>query len=253
MRADERAHATLAAVNDLVGAFLLDPATHARGAELGFPGVDFDIVGRAGVLGRVAPDVAAATLVFFEPATVRRAWRAGSTRMDPRDVSAVFAACAHTWARGLPASLDAARLAALAGAVVAGAPGTGAPLFAGWRAMPEPEENRAVAVHRLLVLRELRASLHAIAVQAAGVAPREIMLASDPERAARYGWTDGQEPAPAPAIPDVPPLAVRRRLAGDIAGRLLSGSLACLGPDEQDELRALTGEALDAVHRPATA
>jgi hypothetical protein len=251
MRADERAHATLAAVSDLVGAFLLDPATHSRGAELGFPGVDFDIVGRAGVLGRVAPDVAAATLVFFEPATVRRAWRAGSTRMDPRDVSAVFAACAHTWARGLPAGLDAARLAALAGAVVAGAPGTGAPLFAGWRAMPEPDEDRALAVHRLLVVRELRASLHAIAVQAAGVSPREIMLASDPERAGHYGWTDGQDPAA--AITDATPLAVRRRLAGDIAGRLLSGALACLDPDEQDQLRALTGEALDAVHRPTNA
>ena len=251
MRADERAHATLAAVNDLVGAFLLDPATHSRGAELGFPGVDFDIVGRAGVLGRVAPDVAAATLVFFEPATVRRAWRAGSTRMDPRDVSAVFAACAHTWARGLPASLDAARLAALAGAVVTGVPGTGAPLFAGWRAMPEPDEDGALAVHRLLVLRELRASLHAIAVQAAGVSPARSMLASDPERAGRYGWTDGQDEAP--AIPDAAPLAVRQRLAGDIAGRLLSGALAPLGPDEQEQLRVLTGEALDAVHRPANA
>jgi hypothetical protein len=231
------------AVTDLAGRFMLDPATRQRGAELGFPGAAFAIVGRAGVLGRTAPDVAASALVLHEPAAVAGAWRAGLDIMDPRDVSAVFAACAHTWARRSLADAPVDRLAALAGTVVRTVAGAGAPLFAGWRAMPEPSDGAAVAVHRLYLLRELRAALHGTCVLAAGLTPADAVAASDGDRAARYGW------APAPVVDAA--TAARVVEAGETADRLWARALGVLDERERDELRVSLTAALEAATHAA--
>jgi hypothetical protein len=241
MTTEDHDAAIAEAVTDLAGRFMLDPKTRQRGAELGFPGEAFVIVGRAGVLGRTAPDVAASALVLHEPTAVARAWRAGLDIIDTRDVSAVFAACAHTWARRSLADAPVDRLAVLAGTVVHSAAAAGAPLFAGWRAMPEPSDAAAVAVHRLYLLRELRAALHGTCVVAAGLAPADAVAASDGDRAARYGWT----PA---AVVDAA-TAARVTEAGDRADRLWSGALDVLDAGERDEFRGLVAAARDAAAR----
>jgi hypothetical protein len=236
---DDTAYAVAEPINDLASLFMLDPMTRQRGAELGFRDADFAIVGRGGVLGRVAPDVVAAALVFFHPDTVRRAWLAGLQVMDPRDVSAVFGACAHTWARRLPDSLDVARLATLAGAVVAGAGAAGAPLFAGWRAMPEPEDPGALALHRLYVLRELRAAVQGTSVLAAGLTPADAVRASDPDRAAVYGWPVD--------LADPGPTILRWELARNATAHLLAPAFAVLDETQRTDLVDLVTEALAAA------
>lgn len=179
------------AVGTVGGRFMLDGPTYQRGAELGFGGVDFYVTGRGGVLGDVDGDVVAAAFVFFEPGGIRTLWDQGRTVMSPADAAREFAACGAAWGeQHVPDDLDAARLAELAERVVAGARSAGAPVFAGWRAMPVPQSPKAAAVHNMNVLRELRNGLHAGAVLSTGLAPLEALSVRTPHMVPMFGWAE---------------------------------------------------------------
>lgn len=185
------ARATAPAVSTVGSHFMLDGATYARGAELGFAGLDFYITGRGGVLGDVDADVVTAAFAFFEPTHVRTQWEAGCAVMTPASAAAAFASCAHTWARAhVPGDLDAARLAALAGAVVEGARVACAPVFAAWRRIEVPDEPVAAAVHQLNALRELRHGLHAACIVASGLSPLQALSLKQPHMAPLFGWAE---------------------------------------------------------------
>jgi hypothetical protein len=197
MDALSAATSTAAAVSTIGSHFMLDGKTYARGAELGFQGLDFYVTGRGGVLGDVDADVVAAGFAFFEPTAVRTLWDQGRSVMPAKDAAAAFAACCDAWAEAnVPDDLDAARLAELAGAVAAAARPACAPVFAGWRALGAPDEPKAAAVRQLNVLRELRNALHAAAVVSAGLAPLEALSIKTPHMVPLFGWagaapTDG--------------------------------------------------------------
>lgn len=196
MTPEEAATATAEAISGLASHFMLDPATYAAASELGFTGMDFYAVGRGGALGDVDADVVAAAFVFFNPEAIRAAWSGGRSVMEPRDAAQHWATAAHTWAEEhIPRELDTARLAQLAGRMCAAADAAGAPVFAGWRALPEPGEDRskALALHRLNGLRELRHALHGGAVLATGLAPVQALMVRQPFMAPVFGW---QDPAP---------------------------------------------------------
>ena len=239
MTPEETVAATAAPIHDLPSYFMLDAKTYQRGFELGFPGTDFYFMGRGGVLGRVAPDVVAAAMVFFHPSVVREAWTRGIDVMVPRDASAIFAACAHTWAARLPDDLDAARLAELTGRVVAAASPAGAPLFAGWRAMPEPDNPKALALHRLFVLRELRGAIHAVSVMAEGIRFGPAVQIDNPDLVEFYGWSPN----------GVDPESVREPLeaARERTDRLFAPTFTVLDGDERQALAELANAALDSV------
>ena len=67
MQPQDAARATAQAVGALGGAFMLDGSTYARGAELGFSGLDFYVLGRGGALGDTHADVVAAAFCFWNP------------------------------------------------------------------------------------------------------------------------------------------------------------------------------------------
>lgn len=183
---------TAAAVGTIGSHFMLDGATYKRGAELGFQGLDFYVTGRGGVLGEVDADVVAAGFTFFEPGAVRTLWDQGRSVMPPAQASAEFAACCAAWAEAnVPDDLDAARLAELAGRVVAQARPACAPVFAGWRAAPAPAAPKAAAVHHLNTLRELRNGLHGAAVVSAGLTPLEALSLRSPHMVPLFGWVEG--------------------------------------------------------------
>ncbi len=228
------ARATTPAIRDFTAAFMFDPATYRRGAELGHEALDFYFVGRGGVLGETTGAVVAAAFVFFAPDLVVEAWDRGAA-VGPRHMSAVaFAEQGHRWAREHiddSGAVEAAGVVArLGGKVVDAANPAGAPLFAGWRALEAPADVVAAAHHTLNALRELRAALHAGAVLATGLEPGESVLLADPNLAAIHGF-DG-EPAPAEA---------RRGLLDDAeAGtdRAMAGPLGVLTGGEPDEFAA---------------
>lgn len=185
------ATSTAAAVGTVGSHFMLDGNTYKRGAELGFAGLDFYITGRGGVLGDVDADVVSAAFAFFEPGNVRTLWEQGRGVMPAAKAAEEFASCAVAWAEEhVPDDLDAARLADLAGQVVAGARPACAPVFAGWRAVPVPASPKGAAVHQMNVLRELRNGLHSAAVISAGLSPLQALSVRSPHMVALFGWTE---------------------------------------------------------------
>ncbi len=181
------------AINGLASTFMIDLDTYAHGATLGFEGVDFYVAGRGGALGDVPADVVSAAFVFFNPTTITEAWERSASVMSRRQAAEEFIATGHRWAEAkLPDGLDAARLAELAGTLAAGASPAAAPLFAGWRSMPEPDADRpkALALHRMNVLRELRGGLHGAAVITQGIAPFAAVAYRTPYMLPVFGWPD---------------------------------------------------------------
>ncbi|MBK9180117.1 MAG: hypothetical protein IPM45_11240 [Acidimicrobiales bacterium] len=242
MTPEETAAATAEAISGLGSHFMLDGATYAKGAALGFEGMNFYVAGRGGVLGHTDGAVVAATFVFFNPDLVVAGWQQGLDVMPPLRSAEEFAGCAHEWARThLPDGLDYPRLAELAGTVVAAAAPAIAPLFAGWRTLAEPDagDAKALALHRMNALRELRGAYHGAAVIAAGLTPMEAVVYRQPHMAPLFGWV---EPYPDPAA-----LEARWQQADALTNRMMGAALAVLDERERDELAALANAAHDAT------
>jgi hypothetical protein len=240
---EETAAATTAAVSGIASNFMLDPATYAAGNEAGFAGLDFYAIGRGGVLGRVDADVISAAFAFFEPDSVRANWEQGLSTMEPEEASALFVDCGHRWARAhLGDDVDWDRLADLLGQISDAASPVGAPLFAAWRGVDEPDADdpKALALHRFNLLRELRNALHAAAVVEAGLQPVEALLVKTPYMAGVFGWSGD--------LPDVgDEHRARHALAEAATNRALAPAYATLDDEELDELVALCTAALAAV------
>lgn len=191
MEAIEAAAASGDAVNGMGTHFMLAMDTYAYGAEIGFSGADFYVAGRGGALGEVPAAVVAASFVFFEPAYVAEAWERTAPVMPRRRAAEEFAGVGHRWAEAtIPDDVDAARLAELAGRIGDAASPSCAPLFGAWRALPEPGADRpkALALHRLNALRELRGALHGASVLAAGLTPYEAVARRTPYMLPSFGW-----------------------------------------------------------------
>lgn len=235
MTPQDAARATADAIGGLASRFMLDMRTYQVGGELGFAGMDFYVAGRAGVLGDVAGEVAAAAMVFFEPATVVAGWDRARLVLAPSASADHFARCGHDWAREHLADEPACeRLAALAGAVATRASAAGAPLFAGWRLLPVPDDPPAAALHHMNALRELRMALHGGAVLAAGIDPHAAVALRSPGMLPIFGWP---EPHPDPAT-----IQARWDAAEEATDRAMAMALATLDDLERAELVELCAQ-----------
>ncbi|MBG0828871.1 hypothetical protein HS041_13940 [Planomonospora sp. ID67723] len=203
--------------------------------------------GRCGVLGEVDADVVMAATVFFTADDVRANWEAGKSLPVERAVELYAGAC-HDWGRRrLGDFAGAARLAELLEPVVRDASALCAPLFAGWRALPLPDDAPARVTHLMHLVRELRGGLHAVAVLAEGLTPLEAMvfsshegsplgLVSGEDMARFFGWP---EPYPAPG----PETLARRARAEELTDRMMAPFFSALGDEESAELVELVGRA----------
>lgn len=229
----ENVRALTIPIGDLGGRWMLDPEVIGGAREWGYPnGYAYYVTGRGGVLGDVDADVVASAFGFFHPELVRKMWEGGVGVEGARASAARYGAgCAEYGRRRLQGFAEATRLAELAGRVVAGADVTGLALFAGWRAEPLPADDAARAFVLMHVLRELRGSVHVLAVVASGLKPVEAVLATGgEENARRFGW-----PEPFPAVG---PQAKERAEA--LTDEILAGLYAqVLSADEARELVAL--------------
>jgi hypothetical protein len=224
---EQASHETRDAIAAWAGEFIQQSATFARGAELGFEGMDFYVGGRGGVLGDVPADVVVAVFTFFGTDLIRDAWNRAGTVMLRSEAGRAWAEAAHAWARMLPDTVDWARLAELSGRVVANAPVQGAPLFAGWRTLAEPDDAPALAVHRMNALRELRGALHGSATLTVGLTPADAVAAFNARLLPVLGW-----PA---AHGDLAPLKERWQLAEARTDRMFGRHLGVLESDEREE------------------
>lgn len=158
------------AIGKIGAAFYFHPATVTRGKEAGLDGFRFYILGRGGVLGDVEPAVVSAAFGYFHPDVIARMWTTASERMAPREAARLYHGCAHDLGRdaladveGLDGFVDAATQ------IIESVEGASLPLFAGMRAEPVPSDAPAAALHQAMVLRELRGSVHLLALTATGL------------------------------------------------------------------------------------
>jgi hypothetical protein len=228
---EQAAHDTAGAVVGVPARFVQDRDTFARGADLGFEGVDFYVAGRGGVLGDVHGDVVAAAFWVFAPEAVRAAWDRSAATMSRRDAATAWLECSYRWARThLGDGPDHARAADLLGRIVQQAAVAGAPVFAALRTVPEPgpDDVEALFQHRLNGVRELRGALHGAAVLTVGLRPVEAMMVRTPELAPVFGWTE--------PFPDPGPLRERWTLAEARTDRMLGRYFTVLDDAERTEL-----------------
>jgi hypothetical protein len=94
--------------------------------------------------------------------------------------------------------------------------------------MEEPSSPKAVALHRLNLLRELRGAMHGSSVLAEGLSPLEALSVRTPFMAALFGWGE--------ALTDAGALKAAWERAEEGTDRAMARHLAVLSDAERDEL-----------------
>lgn len=223
----EAARRSAGAVGDVAARFMLDMDMYGEAAGVGYVGLGFYIGGRGGVLGDVDHTVVHEAFTFFPLETVRTAWDSAGSVEARSDSAERFAGAAASWAgRHLrDDGVDYRRLAELAGRVVDAADADGAPVFAGWRELAEPDGDRELALHRMNALRELRGARHGAAVREVDLDPHEAFMIASPGMAGIFGWS----------VPDEGPGDDARRRwehAEELTDERFGADLAVLDDDE---------------------
>ncbi|MCV7225254.1 helix-turn-helix domain-containing protein [Mycolicibacterium komossense] len=179
-------------IQDYTRTWMLSDATNAYGVRLGFTsGVQFWIVGRAGVLGNCPPEVASAAIAFEPLDIVSKAWGAVPDNLTHYEVALHYAGRVIDWGEGAFAKKDPDVLEAinvLGRHVVDAAPAAIGVLFAGWRQLGPPQTQAGRAALVLHLLRELRGAAHIAAVIACGLTPVDAIIAA-PHPPPRTGHT----------------------------------------------------------------
>ncbi|MFI5486549.1 MULTISPECIES: SCO6745 family protein [Micromonospora] len=232
MTPEQIAAASKPIVLELGDAYTRCPTTLRRARLLGISGWAFYITGRAGALGDVRAETAAAALGFIEPGAVADGWDAAARTIRPFEVAlASLAECCRWGDERLSAFPAVERLADLLERAVLAADASGMPLFAAWRAVTAPRQTPgARAAAGLRLLREHFAGAHLLAVRASGMSPLEAVLAGPEGEAGAVacGWP--------PPYPPVGPLVRRRLWAEAVTDRLTAAAFAALGPADGTEL-----------------
>ncbi|GGO66110.1 SCO6745 family protein [Nonomuraea cavernae] len=222
------------------GGFMISREAKAVCEEYGLGAREFYFRGRCGVLGECDAGVVAAVAVFFPPGHVEESWNGGRKLPVDKAVELYTEVC-HAWGRRRLGHFDGcARLAELLEPVVRRASMIGAPLAAGWRAVPLPEDPPARATQLMHVVRELRGGLHANLVIGAGLGPLEAALATGHD-ATPFGQVTGvdlarffqwPEPYPTPG----PDMVARRAAVEEATDDLMASVFSVLNDTESDEL-----------------
>ena len=155
----EAAERILKPIQQFSRGWMLDRTTAEFGVSLGLrTGEEYWIVGRAGALGDVDAEIAAAGLAFIAPGAVREAWEHIPPGMTPSTVAATYAGRCTEWGTETLAEFDPdrmERLDRLGRRIADGASPALGVLFAAWRSVDQPEDAGARAMLTMQVLREM--------------------------------------------------------------------------------------------------
>jgi hypothetical protein len=237
-------------IQQFVRGWMMGPPAEELAAGLGLRSEnDLWIIGRAGALGDCSPEVAAAGLAFIGLPGVRAAWESMPEGLTPTEVAAAYAGICADWGAMELARFDQHRmhrLDDLGRAIADAADGSIGALFAGWRAMPQPDNIGARVALTINVLRELRGGAHIIAVHACGITPLDAVLAS-PAAPPRSGppWAEHLHwPGPFRDPDDVRDARAR---AERLTSEILHPIYGSLGPDRLDEFSELIETTRNAI------
>jgi hypothetical protein len=214
-------------INQAGNRFYFDADTMARGKELGLDGFRFYFLGRGGVLGDVDPAVVVASFGYFSPGVVELMWDSAKQIMAPRDAAREYLACADRFGTAKLDGIDALDGFNEAAETVTGAVDRSAlPLFAGIAAEPLPDHPAARAYRNVCILRELRGSIHLLAIVATGVSPLVAHTIRRPDDVTSFGWES------APDVSDDDRAALE--VADELTDRLLVPSIEGLTDTQRE-------------------
>lgn len=175
-------------------AFYFHPDTLARGKELGLDGFRFYMLGRAGVLGDVPRQVVESAFGYFETGLVEKIYGSAKERVSPAEAGAAYWACAAEVGRSALGAVDGLEAyCAAAEKVIAAARPAGLPLFAATAAAPLVDDLPGRALQLTAVLRELRGSVHLVAIVAVGLDDAVAHAIRRPDDVATFGYQDVPE------------------------------------------------------------
>jgi len=190
----ELVQASAPSIGNAGASFYFDPDTLARGKELGLDGFRFYFLGRGGVLGDVEPAVVASAFGYFNMGVVETMWDSGKQIMEPREAARAYLKCADRFGRtklsgvdGLDDFNDAAET------LIGNVETAGLALFAGISAEPLPEDAPARAYRNICTLRELRGSVHLVAIVASALPVAKAHAIRRPDDIAAFGWDSSPE------------------------------------------------------------
>lgn len=218
---------TSAAINEAGNRFYFHPDTLAHGKELGLDGFRFYFLGRGGVLGDVDPAVVVAAFGYFSPGVVEVIWDSAKQIMVPREAARAYLACADRFGTAHLSGLDGLdEFNEAAETLVGSVDRSALPLFAGIAAEPLPDDAAARAYRNVCNLRELRGSVHLLAIVATGMSPLTAHTIRRPGDVASFGWES------APEITDEDRALLD--LADELTDRLLVPSVEALTDARRD-------------------
>ncbi len=175
-------------------AFYFHPDTVASGKAAGLDGFRFYVLGRGGVLGDVEPGVVHAAFGYFHTGLIDKIWNSAKERVAPREAARLYHAAAHALGRAKFAGIEGLDgFVEAATSIIAAVEGASLPLFAGVRAEPVPDDAPAAAMHQAMVLRELRGSVHLLALTACGVPTPVAHAIKRPGDVAMFGYDEAPE------------------------------------------------------------
>ena len=175
-------------------AFYFDPDTLARGKELGLDGFRFYMLGRAGAMGDVPPLVVESAFGYFAGPLVGKIYDSARQRVDPAGAVAAYWECAAAVGRRQLAEVDGlAAYCQAAEKVVAAARPAALPMFAGIASMPLADDRPGRALQLTAVLRELRGSLHLVAIVSVGLDDAVAHAIRRPDDVALFGHEEAPE------------------------------------------------------------
>lgn len=216
--------------------WMMSSDTDDYGVSIGMrTGREFWVVGRAGVIGSAPPEVAAGALAFHAPERVVEAWTHIPEGLTHLQVAEHYRSRILAWGRERLTPVfdhgDLEQIDTLGRRIADAAPDALGPLFAGWRAMPQPDaigERVALTTH---LLREMRGAAHLNAVIAAGITPLDAILASTnapprtgPGYAERMGFKG--------PFRDPEEVRTQRLEAEAVTVRIMATSFSVLAPEE---------------------
>lgn len=184
-------------IGTLGAAFYFAPETLARGKELGLDGFRFYFLGRGGVLGDVEPAVVQSAFGYFEAKLVDRIWSSARERcqLTPRQVGRLYVEASRDFGRSRFASVEGlGEFCRAAEQVVEATDPAALALFAALGAEELPDDEAGRAMQLVTVLRELRGSVHLLAVVSAGVSPRLAHYFRRPNDYASFGYSEDDLP-----------------------------------------------------------
>ena len=171
------------------------PETAAQGEKLGLDVFEFYFLGRGGWLGDVDARVVTSALGYFKPNLIESMWNAGRAKIPPPEAGRAYLECCREWGRARLSQLDGLEaFCEAAEAVNAAANPAGLALYAGISAEPFEADAPGRAMQLATVLRELRGSVHLLAVLACGVPPVVAHYIRRPDYFGIFGWSDSDVP-----------------------------------------------------------